>query len=243
MKNPPRVGPRFDINRASVILTLVFLGCVVLPADLWVARNFTLRNLPGDIRGFINRAEVFGHGFGVFAILFTIWLLHRPRLRLLIAVSACAFGAGLTANVLKLTVGRLRPSAAIDIADLQTSFLGFAPWLSSGEWMAFLESKNHSFPSAHTATAFGLAVGLGYMFPRGRAWFLTLAAMVAIQRVAIRAHFVSDVFWGSSVGLAVATFILSRYVSVASDVEACSDTESPSLNLGEASRPAYRKAA
>ena len=36
-----------------------------------------------------------------------------------------------------------------------------------------------SFPSAHTATAVGLALGLGSLYPQGRRYFAALAALAA----------------------------------------------------------------
>jgi membrane-associated phospholipid phosphatase len=57
-----------------------------------------------------------------------------------------------------------------------------------------------SFPSAHTATAVGLAVMLVSLFPRGRWLFPIIAVLVGMQRIATSAHFPSDVFAGATVG-------------------------------------------
>ena len=62
-----------------------------------------------------------------------------------------------------------------------------------------------SFPSAHTATAVGLAIGLSWMYPRGRWLFAVFAALVACQRMQSCAHYLSDTLFGATVGFLVAT--------------------------------------
>ena len=74
------------------------------------------------------------------------------------------------------------------------------------------DSGLQSFPSAHTATAAGLAMGLAWLFPRGRWMFSALAALVACQRVVVGAHFPSDTMVGAAVGCVVAACFIDRRV-------------------------------
>ena len=70
-----------------------------------------------------------------------------------------------------------------------------------------------AFPSAHSATAFGFALGLSWLFPKGRWYFFALAILAASQRVLSLAHWTSDVFFGAAVGLLVSGIITSTRFS------------------------------
>ena len=63
---------------------------------------------------------------------------------------------------------------------------------------------SYSMPSGHASTAFGAAVAVGLVHPRLRWPLLTLAALVAISRVWLGVHFLSDVLAGAALGTAVA---------------------------------------
>ena len=60
-----------------------------------------------------------------------------------------------------------------------------------------------SFPSAHTATAISFAIGMAWIFPRGRWLFFVCAALAAYQRVVFEAHWMSDVMVGAAMGTMV----------------------------------------
>ena len=81
-------------------------------------------------------------------------------------VLACALAAGGAADLLKMTVMRCRPY------DLPFPFPA-SVWNTFGDWWPILSggSESQSFPSAHTATAVGLAAGLIWLYPRGRLVF------------------------------------------------------------------------
>jgi membrane-associated phospholipid phosphatase len=107
---------------------------------------------------------------------------------------AAALASGLSANIGKLLVARQRPYYWVEQGTgLRQQFLGWLPVGGNPSW-------EQSFPSGHTAAAFGLALGLSALYPRGRVMFLTTAALVAVQRVIFDAHYVSDVL--TSCGLA-----------------------------------------
>jgi membrane-associated phospholipid phosphatase len=80
----------------------------------------------------------------------------------------------------------------------------FGPWLPLGS----LGSPNQSFPSAHTATAMGLAIALMVVYPRARWLFCLAPVLVAYQRMDSGAHFLSDVLCGAAVGCIVAAITL-----------------------------------
>ena len=61
-----------------------------------------------------------------------------------------------------------------------------------------------AMPSGHAATAFGAATAAGLVHPRLRAPLLVLAGLVAVSRVWLGVHYLSDVLVGAAVGAAVA---------------------------------------
>ena len=55
------------------------------------------------------------------------------------------------------------------------------------------------------ASAAGLAMGLAWLYPRGRVLFLLLAISAGGQRIVSGDHFASDVVWGAALGCFCAT--------------------------------------
>ncbi|HYN19611.1 MAG TPA: phosphatase PAP2 family protein [Thermoanaerobaculia bacterium] len=107
---------------------------------------------------------------------------NGPRLAALLALGATI--AVLTSQVLKRLCCRPRPSSSIG---------GFASLTENPD--AF------SFPSGHTAAAFGIAVALAGEGSALGALTLTLASGIAISRVYLGAHYPLDVAAGTLVGV------------------------------------------
>ncbi len=182
-------------------LALLALAAASLAVDCAVAQWFPHRNYPRLLAELIQLSEVFGHGLGVLTLAVVIYHLdvgHRwalPRLLL------CSLGAGMAANGVKMFIARTRPRFFEFDGDVTSTFSG---WLPLGRGGASLQS----FPSAHTATAFGLAIALAWLYPRGRRVFAILAILAACQRMQSSYHYLSDVLIGAAVGIVVArTFI------------------------------------
>jgi membrane-associated phospholipid phosphatase len=110
--------------------------------------------------------------------------------------------------VVKLCVSRIRPDnfflAGGGSADSGlATFSGWLPLLS-------IDSSGQSFPSAHMATAVGLAIGLSWLVPRGRWVFPTLALLVGVQRLQSGAHYLSDLCCGAAIGILTARACMSQ---------------------------------
>ncbi|MGD9647678.1 MAG: phosphatase PAP2 family protein [Pirellulales bacterium] len=178
-----------------VIGFLLLAAAIALWADLPVARWCAAGHVPKNVHRLLEIAEDFGNGMGVALIGMAVFVLDPSRRRALVRVLTAAYGAGLAANVVKIMIVRFRPRElnllASGLSDTFGGLLGFA------------DGRSHSFPSAHTATGVGLALLLGWLYPRGRAYFLTLAALVGVQRVVVGAHFLSDVLVGAALGCAI----------------------------------------
>jgi len=67
-------------------------------------------------------------------------------------------------------------------------------------WAHIVTRDKFSFPSGHSTTAFAVALSLGSFYPEIMPVLLVLAANVAISRVVVGMHFLSDVLVGSGAG-------------------------------------------
>ena len=70
-------------------------------------------------------------------------------------------------------------------------------------WTTLLPPDRFSFPSGHTITAFAVAVSLGVFYPGVLAGLLFCAASVALSRILLGMHFLSDVLAGAALGTAL----------------------------------------
>jgi len=118
-----------------------------------------------------------------------------PLARLVLAAVAVRVGflfaaiavPGLLVSVIKRVIGRARPFVGQE-AD---PFL-YQPLV----WRA----DHASLPSGHATTAFAAAIAVGLLWPRLRVPMLVYALVIAASRVALDAHFTSDVIAGAFAG-------------------------------------------
>jgi len=106
---------------------------------------------------------------------------------------ACGFvfvsvaSSGLLVNGLKFLFGRAR----------------FNALMLRGEYGFYFFQTGYdfsSFPSGHANTAMVLAFALGYLWPRGRRLLLLAGFMLALSRVVVTAHYLSDALAGGLLG-------------------------------------------
>ncbi len=198
-----------ELLAASLILAVA--GLLILPLDMRILELVQQHPPRGEFQNLLQRSEAFGHGTGVALILITIVVLCRPGVRTTAWLVAAAYGAGMAANLIKVFVIRTRPHS---IDEVGASALPGLVDVISAPFTNIVEhignSSEQSFPSAHTATAFGLAVAIGTLFPRGRVWFFVLAGLVGCQRICASCHFPSDVCWGAAVGMAFGVFAMRQ---------------------------------
>ncbi len=87
---------------------------------------------------------------------------------------------------LKRACGRKRPCA-----------------LEPHSWATLLPPDQFSFPSGHTITAFAMALSLGVFYPVMLLGLLFCAFSVALSRILLGMHFLSDVLAGAAIGSAL----------------------------------------
>lgn len=168
-------------------------------------------DIPGDLRRLVTLAEVFAHGLGVLACIAVAVALDRRGWRVAPRLLIAAFGAGLAADVCKLQVARLRPKfAPADLASVGDTFLAMFPWRSTAELGMPLGNQLRSFPSGHTATAVGLAIGLACLYPRGRWLFALFAVLAGMQRIESGMHYLSDTLAAAAIGFLIGAAVCGR---------------------------------
>ena len=112
-----------------------------------------------------------------------------------------AIGApGLFVNVVKHIFGRARPLVGGSL----DPYL-FSPF----SWPAAYAG----LPSGHAATVFSVLVAFGTLWPRGRTLLWVYALLIAASRVAVTAHYPSDVLAGALVG-AVGALLVRRWFAL-----------------------------
>ena len=179
-----------------VAALLAVLGFAALSVDLPTARWALRKESPEVLSKPAYLAETFADGIGVLMILIAIYVIDRRRPETLPRVIACALGAGAAANVFKMFVARTRPDRFLFDGGVWATFRDWLPGASAG-------TLGQSFPSAHMATATGFAIGLAWLYPRGRWVFAAFALLAGAQRIVANKHYLSDVCWGAALGCLV----------------------------------------
>lgn len=109
--------------------------------------------------------------------------------------STAAFIGFLLFQILKRTTCRKRPCAIAEHC-----------------WATLLPPDQFSFPSGHTITAFAITVPLGIFYPSLMPLLMFLALSIAISRIMLGMHFLSDVIAGGLIGAALGYFSYTLYM-------------------------------
>ena len=213
MLKPEKLFPPRDYRLMVVLLlvgallTCVSLFFVDLPVARWCYEHQEWPKPWKELRKLVMLLEIFGHFWGAALLLVALPILDpamRPRWKRVLGIF---LAIGLAPNIVKLSLARFRPRYFFteDYQGLRDSFTD-----TFGAWFPLLESKSilQSFPSGHSTLAFGMAVVLTWLYPRGRWLFVTLAIAVLVQRVVSCAHFPSDTIVGAVLGTLLATLLL-----------------------------------
>jgi undecaprenyl-diphosphatase len=68
-------------------------------------------------------------------------------------------------------------------------------------WSTIPPPDRYSFPSGHTITAFAVALSIGPFYPTLMMALVVTAVMIAVSRILLGMHFLTDVVAGSIIGI------------------------------------------
>jgi len=163
------------------------------PYDAIDARLYlAINHLPHNrfLNGFFYTITFLFKGGAAWYGLLALLVLHNPKrgwpVARQIAVPLALSSAAVEFPI-KTYVRRHRPF--IDV--IQATVIGKKP----GSW---------SFPSGHSAGAFGGALLFSRFFPRLRWLFFLIAGLVAFSRIYLGDHYPGDVLFGAASGMALA---------------------------------------
>ena len=157
---------------------------LITAGDFRVMRRVHRWRAPRWIRLWMICATRSGDGW-LWYLLGALILMFGGPLRFEAAgAGALASGVGIAAFLkLKRLAGRKRPCA-----------------IEPHCWATLLPPDQFSFPSGHTITAFAVATSITLFYPALLAGLMFCAASVAISRVLLGMHFLSDVVAGALLG-------------------------------------------
>lgn len=128
-----------------------------------------------------------GDGWLWYAMGLVILLFGGPNRFAATGASALAGGIGIAMFLwLKRLTGRTRPCN-----------------IEPHCWANLLPPDQFSFPSGHSITAFAVAVPLSLFYPSLMPGLMFCAVSVALSRILLGMHFLSDVIVGSTLGAAL----------------------------------------
>lgn len=180
------------MSRTLLILLGVWLAAMAVgfwadgPVAQWAHRRAVDRDHFGN-----HVLKMGGDWRFTLAVALTLLTWHRDSWRPAGLLALSGLVGGVFYTLFKWFAGRQRPVVLIDP-------FAFRPFING--WRGFFDEPNMSFPSGHTCLAFATAATLGITIPRWRWVFYALASVVAAERVAENAHYVTDVIAGAGVG-------------------------------------------
>ncbi len=152
--------------------------------DYKLMRRVNRWRAPRWVRWWMLLATRAGDGWLWVAVGLSLLLSTDPLRFRAIEAAAAAIGAGiLIFHWIKRRICRPRPR------DLEPHC-----------WAYIATRDRFSFPSGHSTTAFAVAMSVGSFYPEVMPLLILLAANVAISRVIVGMHFLSDVLVGAGMG-------------------------------------------
>ncbi|MBN2825091.1 MAG: phosphatase PAP2 family protein [Campylobacterales bacterium] len=188
----------------------LFFYSLFLIAPLIVVALFSLDRAISDYfyahRGdalwhFGNFITYFGKSDLYFIIAIALFLMYRKSnatlARFGIYLLLLNLLSGIMVNIFKFIFAKTRP------------LLYHSEGLFSFEWFKYEHAYN-AFPSGHSATALAIWFGLALLLPRYKVALTLIGVMVALSRMVIDAHYLSDVIFGSWIGVVTALLLYHK---------------------------------
>jgi undecaprenyl-diphosphatase len=81
-------------------------------------------------------------------------------------------------------------------------------------WSKVLPPDRFSFPSGHTMTAFSIALVVSYFYPSLEGMLFFMALSIAVSRIVLGMHFLSDVLAGVILGIGLGCASITAFASM-----------------------------
>jgi len=215
--DPPAAAPGQG-NPISIRLLVwigAILGLLTLPAlliDRQLAAWIAALDKDSSLMRVVDLFQFPGSFLILLGIGAVILVLDRQARRKLLRLAAALVAAEIVTGVLKAIFSRQRPSGFDFDQGIGSSFPGFFHSLmQDNQGVSLLERSLGGFPSGHVTCAVVAAIGLGWLYPRGRWLFLAIPPLVALQRLAFEHHFLSDLCAAAAVGSLVTASLLHSH--------------------------------
>jgi membrane-associated phospholipid phosphatase len=206
-----RAVPRWAFAAAIAVGAIVVLAGTMVFFDSWAIAQ--QRNFPYWLVRIFGRITDLGKSgwflWPVAILVVTAAALARPALgrvtnlvvlSLVVRLQFVFFAIGipaLTVSIVKRLIGRVRPS--------DWGPFHYVPF----SW----QPAYASMPSGHSTAAFAAAFAIGAVWPRARVPMWIYAGVIAFSRVAVHAHFPSDVIAGAFVGILGAILVRTWFAA------------------------------
>ena len=184
----------------SALAILAVVGVMLHELDMPVARfvrSFDIDevNRLGDAVAVLGQGAVIGGAFVLVGLIG--WRLKREYLKEMgVRGVVVVLGIAAVAQLLKHLIGRPRPRFA------HADEFVLSPSLASGL---------DSFPSGHTANAFGAAAVVAWYVPALRVPAYVTAGLVGLSRVVRGSHFPTDVFAAAVLGVLIGSLVAAGW--------------------------------
>src|SRR2546430_51853 len=166
-------------------------------AHRWM-RRLKRRGAPGWIRYWMLTATRLGDGWIWYSTALLLLLFAGPQRFAAVSSAALAAIIGVIVfKALKRLSQRPRPCQ-----------------IEPHCWSKVLPPDKFSFPSGHTMTASSVALVLTYFYPSLEIALIFLALSIALSRIVLGMHFLSDVLAGIVLGVALGCCALTTYASL-----------------------------
>jgi undecaprenyl-diphosphatase len=156
----------------------------ILRRDYSVMQRANNWEAPRWVQLFVLGATVGGDGWLWYAMGFAVFLFGGPERFAALAASGLASVLSILLFIwMKRFTGRRRPCD-----------------VTPHRWATLLPPDQFSFPSGHTMTAFAVAISLSLFYPSLMPMLLLCAFSIALSRILLGMHFLSDVMAGAIIG-------------------------------------------
>ena len=189
------------MDKKSFIL-ITFIVIFATFSYLFIDKNLALFLKDNSLKDFFSKVTVFGKSEYYLIPSFLVFLIAKKFNEKLSKKALYIFTtvalSGILVILIKTITARYRPPAL-----LKDNLYGFN-WFDVGYIV-------NSFPSGHATTAFSAFVGFSLLWPRYAAVFITFALLIALSRVILDVHYLSDILIGSLLGSICSIYLYKKF--------------------------------